>query len=868
MGCGKAHSAKAASAVDEPQWPGDKRLSGNLSGSPCGDNRVLPFPGIEASSALRTAASPTKDGWAEGPAGPCAVLSSTDVRDLVPKPPRPPPPPSVTAKATAEQAIPAVTSPSREAAEVSQIFVAPEGDGASRRAHGALPEPPASVPTDTATLRAAATSAESSPAAEDLRAQGPPEASQPTVATDPSRQSVSLPGAICASPRSPRQRSPRVIVAQATASSKSAGSSQSAKSPVSRPHVGKAFAALGSSSPTGVDIDAAFAALLTSEDDTGGDERTIGSPCTPSKYPLDVCVAPASRVLVLTWARWSRNSLRIKAEARLKAMQHIKHPKMFRQAPRTPPLSPQQTPRGGDSSTALRDCGGGLAQKLGEVAMQLQNGSSSRQEPLASSVFGQPPAPPPTRVGGKRHPAVASRNRTANDSSTQGRLLFDVMAEERQAAAEAQAMKIKLQKSFVIEDAHTLDSKTPGFGIDTPNPWASSSASRMSHSPKGSSAVGSVMASPTAAGQMSPWLLEAEAFVNGEEDCPELLIPTNNAWGFEPGRLGEVPEVADLAMEELDDIIGDADELDQVGIFVTSDSAWRPGVTTHTSDAQLCPPMALATDSRASTATSPAGAIGSRSGCQSENTSPMSVKSGSVAAAAGGLGGAADHAGVTEPLDALEGRSNLKSYTIGEKVSYWSASRGVWLAAVIVEKKSSSVYIIDKQMKGCLAKVRTSELISAAEEKRDPVLRALAAFDCASEPHSGTPRGGAVGSSSRSGTPRGGNSGTPRSRSGTPRSARGTPSSEWQPPMGAPRSGHATSSAQQPVGQGDARGAPAHELEAPLPRRKGELIGVPHKAPTIRAALPPALGGSTRPASRSPRGRIVRDDFSDDSEDD
>lgn len=847
MGCGKAHSARAATTVDEPQYQqkaGDQRPKQYRKSA--ADELSLPAGAVDAASDLRSSASSTAKVRDECPAEPCTALAQDDVRDLVPRPPKPPPPPSVTARkkpeALGEQAMAvkvsynAVTSPSREAAGSPSFFAGSERN-ASLRPLSNLPaagEPPPSAPvTENASLRAAgsATSAVASSANADLGALGPPEASQPSVAADASLE-LELPGAICTTPQN------------------RSSLEKTGKSLVSKPHVGKAFAALESpSANSGIDIDSALA-LLTAEDDTGDDERKgyTTSPSAALQWPRDVYVAPSSRVLLLTWARWSRNGLRSKAEDRIKAMQHIKHPKTkFRHSPRTPPLSPQPTPRSGELRSPR--------QGLGEGAMPCLE-----KEPLAMPLGIQPLAPPPTRVGGNRHASVASRSRNANGTSTQGRLLFDVMAEERRAAAEAQGVKIKLQKNFAIEDAHTADpEKTPGFGTETPNfPFgASTSASRMSNSVASSGVV-----SPMAGGQMSPWLLEAEAIVNGEEDdyfSPGRDIPTSSAWGFEPnrlstdgawGRLPDVPEAADPVCEELDDLIDDEDELERVGIFVTA------GVTAHDSDADglRCPPALPAADSRASTATSPAGATDTRSGCASSHGSPLSLRSGNAGAGAGRL--CDDTEDMSSP-ELPQGRPNLKHYTIGEKVSYWSGTKGVWLPAVVVEKKSSSVYVIDKQMKGCLAKVRSSELISAAEEKRDPVLRALAAFgEPTSASRSGTPRGDAASGASRTGTPRGGNSGTPRSRTGTPRGE-----------------GHG-SAQKRDRRQGDVRGTPTPEREPGIHRHKGEFMGLPQKAPTIRAALPAALGGSTSPASRSPvvtprsRGKIVRDDFSDDSEED
>jgi hypothetical protein len=405
------------------------------------------------------------------------------------------------------------------------------------------------------------------------------------------------------------------------------------------------------------------------------------------------------------------------------------------------------------------------------------------------------------------------------------------MAEERREAQDAQAMKMRLKKNFTIEEQHTFDSnKTPGFGIETPT-WAGSSThSRMSPLEAGSVASSGVV-SPMAGGQMSPWLLEAEALVNDEDN---LMAPAASAWGFEPSRLPDVPEVEmkvpqrqEVELDELNDIIDDGDELEKADRFLTGGLVESPSTrdsdAPRDSDGHRSTQEYLGADSMASTATSPGPFVGSRKSGRKEQ----------------------DGSSPKPPL-ARKGSANQTEYAVGDKVSYWSGSRGVWLAAVIVERKSSSVYLIDKQMKGCYAKVRASELISAAEEASDPVLRALAAFEApsgtspATSPRAVSPRS----------TTRASNSGTPRSSTPTPRRDAG---------MGNTRG---------PAQRGS-REAGTHRENAAAHRKGEALAGT--KAPIIRAELPPALAGAAGPASQSPRlprGKIVRDDFSDDSDDD
>jgi hypothetical protein len=435
-------------------------------------------------------------------------------------------------------------------------------------------------------------------------------------------------------------------------------------------------------------------------------------------------------------------------------------------------------------------------------------------------------------------------------------------------------MKQRLKKNFVIEDAHTTgdSGSTPGFGVATPGFGDSVGAKTASRMSPMDSVVSSGVASPMAGGQMSPWLLEAEALVNGEEDLlsfPTAMpstVPSSNAWGFEPSKLFDVPEITEapqIPHNKSEDFMNYEDELQMVGVFNTEgllpDSPNGPDF-----ENQLTGAPELVTDSMASTATSPAPFIQksrsddtqkSRSDSHKDKYSPRREKQSPRQ----------EHTGM-EAAAAFQwdaqGLPRLQEYAPGAKVSYWSSSKGEWLPAVIVEQKSSKVYVIDKQMKGCLAKVRASDLISAEEEKQDPVLRALASFK---EPSS----------SSRSGTPRGG-SGTPRGGSGTPRGSQWQPPGMAEPPSlnGTPR-GRNGSGVKQSGRPGVAGGSSPRDVPA---ARKGSATGgagtktgSPTKAgkpQTIRAELPPALAGVAAPTSKSPRGRIVRDDFSDDSDDD
>mmetsp|Transcript_27364 Transcript_27364/g.43835 ORF Transcript_27364/g.43835 Transcript_27364/m.43835 type:complete len:719 (+) Transcript_27364:235-2391(+) len=611
---------------------------------------------------------------------------------------------------------------------------------------------------------------------------------EPSPEPSPEDCFESMLGAICTTPRGskPRHESSKPAgsnkghISRAFDALQSPDDQLETKAAGNR-HMGKAFAALGEESDEeeleglGGALKVEVVPLCPDTSWKEGTSRRCGSPIT---WPRDVDVSSGSRVLVLTWARWARNSLRIKEEIKLKALQHVKYPK-------TPyhhrSLSPQPTPRGDATDRESQAALGVLPDALSQTRAAV--GSS------------------------KRHPAMASRSR--GGAPPQGRLLFDVMADERRDAADAEGVRLKLQK-MAIEERHTeSSSKTPGFGVDTPNFLEhKSSASRMSPM---DSVASSGLSSPLAAGQLSPWLLEAEALIS-EQDEPALDCPPptrTKGWFHAPSQLYDLPEVRELELNdgELDDFIDDEDELDKVVIFNTCGVSGGSG-----------------SDSLASTATSPA----MPSGIFASNTDKQRDQA---------IGD--NHlANASHQKSASNASLKLPSYAIGERVSYWSGSRGVWLPAVIVEKKSDNVYLIDKQMKGCLAKVRTSELISRAEEKRNPVLAAFATLERDSN---STPRGGK----------------SPRKTGSSPRGSRSQPT------------GEKASSRPSAIGSGSGsvRELPPLQHERNSPRN----FLSSSKAPAVVPEVPRALAqlASTSPAGtpRS-RGKIVRDDFSDDSDDD
>mmetsp|Transcript_108427 Transcript_108427/g.188188 ORF Transcript_108427/g.188188 Transcript_108427/m.188188 type:complete len:742 (-) Transcript_108427:77-2302(-) len=535
-------------------------------------------------------------------------------------------------------------------------------------------------------------------------------------------------------------------------------------------NVNKAFAALISDEDDQdgggtLDLEEAFA-LLESPKNGETDSRLLNASTSdshlehrPTEWPTDVEVTPVTRVLLLTWARWSRNSLRIKTEERIKALQHVKYPRSC-PPPRTPPLSPQPTPRETPADAA---------------------------EPFHATSRS-------LRLGLSREETVTSRT-----APKPAELLFDKMAEEQRDSMEAQAMRVKLNRNCFIEGTHTNSNKTPGFGVDTPNFPGAGAKSRASPM---ESVVSSGVATPAHGGQLSPWLLEAEALCNGDDEIADRgpdILRTSMAWGTpassmvdvpeavgahfrRPSSLDEIPEMKRSESKASDGHFDYEDELHQVDLFnLVTDTTVQCSI-----DAEDCPSkVRVQVDSLASTAI------------------PLDEEPGST-----WLTSAAKRAeGSRTPVQRI-GTDSVREYAVGEKVSYWSSSKSLWLPARIVEKKSRHVYLVDKQMKGCLSKVRVSELVSEAEEQQDPVLRAFCAF----EP---SPRG-------------------------KPAAAQG-------------RSAHRGDRSNQALSARSPRTLPPLRSTSRSPRLSGEPL----------SPVPPP-----RSPAAKPRGRIVRDDFSDDSEDD
>lgn len=356
-----------------------------------------------------------------------------------------------------------------------------------------------------------------------------------------------------------------------------------------------------------------------------------------------VKVSTSTQLLLLTWARWGRNNCRIKQEEQIKSLQH-------RRFPRSPPppvqLSPQPTPR---ESTP----GGSSPPRTGAAAW---------------------------RAGGELGMGTTVHSR---EGGSPGRAFdFAELREDQRDSMAQQGTRMRLTRGLGGSAAQAHSLGTPGFGVDTPGfPGGSGVASA------DASVASSGVASPVKGGQMSPWILEAEALC---EETEEEGSPGGGGWGLEPeldtllmleqeilGKRSQVvePQVSEDSIkpqkEVEDQAVMDEDELERVEMFEESPS--KKSVEAASDRLHETLPSPIVPDSP------------------------------------------------EDPSAAFAG----SQYVVGEKVSYYSASHGAWMPAKIVERKSRTIYVIDKQMRGCMAKVRASELVSENEEKTNPVLRAF-----------------------------------------------------------------------------------------------------------------------------------------------
>jgi len=637
-----------------------------------------------------------------------------------------------------------------------------------------------------------------------------------------------------------------------------------------------------------------------------------GTPSTCASLPEDVEVSFTTQMLLLTWARWGRNSQRIKTEERLKALQHVKYPRTpYR--PRTPVASPQPTPRGHDENRAT-------------------NGRSSAH---AASAAAQ-------RLVDRR------QHGTGPPSMLSGSLFDDLRQEQRDAMSE-QTARVKLCQT-IGGSAVTVSAGTPGFGTKTPNFLGAKSRTSAE-----TSVVSSGMVSPLAGGQLSPWILEAEALIegNGSSSDNEQFAggrgsskqspSTAHAWGVTPDAAALLEDLAlpstplagvvESVLNEAELPIEDEDELDKVELFVVgkalaTDSAAQtastfaptscatspsaatslvvPSGTTSFSPRWPAPPprpsaAAAAVGSSGGGSTVAAGSIGDGGGRGDTATVGSTGDGGS-----GGLGGAAAEAAAAAPPPT---KDELGGYSAGEKVSYWSKSHAGWKSAYIVERKSRSVYIIDKQGKGVLAKASASDLMSEAEMRRDPILRAVSVLGASGDSSSDEECNGRR--TDKAGASRFGGRGSGQAQRGKREACTGRPplptakrspaggqvirtdfsddDSEDGDGGGAVLAAVAMAARQQatasrgagPAATVAARGATtqgSQQAQLQQQRRQPSLAGRTCAGrgggSHGRDGLPAAVAGGRQPSKvnllgpeAKARGRIVRPDFSDDDED-
>lgn len=216
---------------------------------------------------------------------------------------------------------------------------------------------------------------------------------------------------------------------------------------------------------------------------------------------------------------------------------------------------------------------------------------------------------------------------------------------------------------------------------------------------------------------MSPWHMEAVGEQDPAEDNAASVTPRPHSMWI---SLPEHSEVMRLPSEEELATVEYEDELEQVNMF-TSALVAAPGsaIAADLAPTSCCPTQSAALDKPPLTGSD---------GVTDLNPPVEACKNGPTTAKQPGNGGTGIVAETGTPLS-FTPRTRAKEFKIGQAVKYWSSSHRSWLPARVVDRKSKSVYIIDKQRRGCMAKVRVSDLIAEEEESRDRVLRAFAVLE-------------------------------------------------------------------------------------------------------------------------------------------
>eukprot|EP00747_Dinoflagellata_sp_TGD_P164872 gnl/TRDRNA2_/TRDRNA2_185411_c0_seq1.p1 gnl/TRDRNA2_/TRDRNA2_185411_c0~~gnl/TRDRNA2_/TRDRNA2_185411_c0_seq1.p1 ORF type:complete len:816 (-),score=145.44 gnl/TRDRNA2_/TRDRNA2_185411_c0_seq1:29-2125(-) len=584
----------------------------------------------------------------------------------------------------------------------------------------------------------------------------------------------------------------------------------------------------------------------------------------------DVEVSASTRVVLLTWARWGRNSLRLAKEQDFKAMQHVRYPRNRAPVP-WEILSPQPTPREG--------------------------GTPREQAPAA------PPAAAP--VSALRRPVATKARVPRGALNSRGNQmperasLFDELAKEQRTSMDEQGVRLKLGRGLGAEASVAnssatpgFGSATPGFGVDTPNFVGAKSRGGSTLSSAGVSAVSSGVCSPVGkrgTGMMSPWLMEAQVMIGGEESKlgqdivgKSAEAGRSHAWGFSPAIFEEEEELEDddlplssvrwppleplsacfedeapLTPErppkpsrpapvpfpnaiprsptrtDSDKPVLDEDELNQVGMFQPSPEKERRGPASPAKPEREIPKLATAT-ANAARGCSPSG--GAREGASARGASPSG----------GARGG---------------GSARGRRHAPGDIVKYWSESKRVWLPARIVEAKAGNIYLVDKQMKGCYSKVRGCEIMSSTEERKDHWLRALSALegfqDNEGDKEPQDDRGGRAISPFSPSPCRPGGGSADRPSSG--RSGRNAPSR--------PTSGFGSPGSNTSYSQGCSPGSSIVKTRAAEAKKPG-ISAMSTTATSPASTFGSNTNGGLRPSAPTPRraarGRVIRTDFSDD----